>query len=160
MRLHTGRHANVPRFVTLTFRCHPNISRVPNTLFYNGQLVDGCTPAQRPALAPGLAPVCFLETQGGYQQYQNGSSSASNKAEAQAVVQVSWKLYAPCQLHSIFTEVCFGTLSQQLLACMEQDNQVIKVLPQAACFVRESPVWSETGCPDSITSRAMAWMLC
>lgn len=84
------------QYAILMCRCHPSISRVPNTLFYDGQLVDGCTPAQRPALAPGLAPVCFLETQGGYQQYQKGSSSASNKAEAHAIVQVRWELYDSC----------------------------------------------------------------
>lgn len=74
------------------YRCHPDISRVPNTLFYNGHLLDGCTAGQRPALAPGLAAVCFLETQG-YQQYAKGSSSASNRAEAQAVVQVRRHLH-------------------------------------------------------------------
>lgn len=79
-------------------RCHPQISRVPDTLFYNGRLLDGCSSAQRPALAPGLPPVCFLETQGAQQQYQKGSSSASNKAEAQAVVQVSPEVI--CQLHA------------------------------------------------------------
>lgn len=68
-------------------RCHPDISRVSNAQFYNGQLIDGCTAAQRRPLSPGLSPVCFLEVRG-QQQYGQGSSSASNRPEAHAVVQV------------------------------------------------------------------------
>ena len=68
-------------------RCHPAISSTPNKLFYNGQLIDGCTASQRPALLPGLAPVCFLEVRGS-QQYSKGSSSACNRPEGQAVLQL------------------------------------------------------------------------
>ena len=67
-------------------RCHPEISRVSNALYYNSHLIDGCTAAQRPPLLPGLSAVCFVEVRG-QQQYGHGSSSASNRAEAQAVVQ-------------------------------------------------------------------------
>ncbi len=56
-------------------------------MHYNGQLIDGCTAAQRPPLLPGLSAVCFVEVRG-QQQYGHGSSSASNRAEAQAVAQV------------------------------------------------------------------------
>lgn len=61
---------------------------MPNALFYSGQLLDGCSAAQRPALVAGLPAVCFREVRG-QQRYGQGSSSASNQAEAQAVHQAS-----------------------------------------------------------------------
>ena len=73
-----------------------------NTLYYNGHLIDGCTAAQRGPLLPGLSAVCFVEVRG-QQQYGHGSSSASNRAEAQAVVQVR-------------PHMCCGLLSDALTA--------------------------------------------
>lgn len=76
-----------------------------NTLYYNGHLIDGCTAAQRGPLLSGLSAVCFVEVRG-QQQYGHGSSSASNRAEAQAVVQVR-------------PHLCCGLLSDALTALMK-----------------------------------------
>ena len=37
------------------------LSAVPNTHFYGGRLVDGCSAAQRPALLPGCPPLALLD---------------------------------------------------------------------------------------------------
>ena len=68
-------------------RCHPSIAAVSNHSFYGGRLLDGCTAANRGALLSGLPPVLCLDVRGS-QQYTSGSGSASNQAEARAVVQV------------------------------------------------------------------------
>lgn len=69
-------------------RCHPAIAAVSNHSFYGGRLLDGCTLTQRGPLLPGLPPLLCLDVRGS-QQYASGSGSASNQAEARAVVQVT-----------------------------------------------------------------------
>ena len=68
-------------------RCHPSIAAISHHSFYGGRLLDGCTAADRAPLLPGLPPVVCLDVRGS-QQFAGGSGSASNQAEAQAVVQV------------------------------------------------------------------------
>ena len=68
-------------------RCHPSIAAISNHSFYSGRLLDGCTAADREPLLPGLPPVLCLDVRGS-QQFAGSSGSASNHAEAQAVVQV------------------------------------------------------------------------
>ena len=68
-------------------RCHPSIAAISNHSFYGGRLLDGCTAADRAPLLPGLPPVLCLDVRGS-QQFAGGSGSASNQAEAHAVVQV------------------------------------------------------------------------
>ncbi len=68
-------------------RCHPSIAAISNHSFYGGRLLDGCTAADRAPLLPGLPPVLCVDVRGS-QQFAGGSGSASNQAEAQAVVQV------------------------------------------------------------------------
>ncbi|OMH80262.1 Protein ZGRF1 [Zancudomyces culisetae] len=44
----------------LQYRCHPKIAEIVNTLFYNKQLINGVSEAERPALITSLPPICFF----------------------------------------------------------------------------------------------------
>ncbi|KAK9841693.1 hypothetical protein WJX74_010223 [Apatococcus lobatus] len=66
------------------YRCHPDLSRIPNSLFYGSQLQDGCTAEQRSSLIPRLPPLCFLDVQG-QEQHHRGTGSISNPQEASVV---------------------------------------------------------------------------
>ena len=74
-----------PHLLRRQYRCHPSISAVPNTFYYDGRLLDGCTPEQRPSLLPGLPPVVFVDVRG---QEQRNMRSTCNPQEAQAVLRV------------------------------------------------------------------------
>lgn len=74
-----------PHLLRRQYRCHPSISAVPNTFYYDGRLLDGCTPEERPSLLPGLPPVVFVDIRG---QEQRNMRSTSNPQEAQAVLRV------------------------------------------------------------------------
>lgn len=136
-------------------RCHPAISSVPNKLFYNNQLIDGCTALQRPALLPGLVPVCFLEVRGS-QHYSKGSSSACNKAEGQAVLQLVQQLtsagVAPCRIGVI----CFFRAQvhlRYLAGTLKHANTVLyRVLPLLGI--------SCAGCEQPKVARDMWWLFC
>ena len=52
-----------PILLRRQYRCHPALSAIPNRLFYGGQLLDGCTAAQRAPLVPGLPPLCFINVE-------------------------------------------------------------------------------------------------
>ncbi len=80
--------AHIRDFHSTLCRCHPSIAAVSNHSFYGGRLLDGCTAADRGPLLPGLPPLLCLDVRGS-QQYASGSGSASNQAEARAVVQVT-----------------------------------------------------------------------
>ncbi len=73
--------------VGLRGRCHPEIAAISNAQFYGGRLLDGCSAADRAPLVRGLPPLLCLDVRGS-QDYAGGSHSASNRAEATAVVQV------------------------------------------------------------------------
>ena len=42
------------------YRCHPELSRIPNAQYYGGRLLDGCTEEQRAGLVTGLPPLTFV----------------------------------------------------------------------------------------------------
>ena len=65
-------------------RCHPDLAALPNKWFYDGRLVNGCTPNERASLVPGLRALVYVEVRG--QQQQGSGGSLSNHAEATAVV--------------------------------------------------------------------------
>ena len=44
-----------PVVLRTQYRCHPTISAIPNQLFYDGQLIDGVTEADRPPLVVRLS---------------------------------------------------------------------------------------------------------
>ncbi|BDA40874.1 Protein ZGRF1 [Coccomyxa sp. Obi] len=79
-----GHHVHLLR---RQYRCHPEIAAISNAHFYGGRLLDGCSAADRPPLVRGLPPLLCLDVRGS-QEYAGGSHSASNRAEASAVVQV------------------------------------------------------------------------
>lgn len=47
------------------YRCHPHIADLASRLFYGGKLVHGVAAEQRPAIVPGLPPVCIMNTVSG-----------------------------------------------------------------------------------------------
>lgn len=53
-----------PFLLRRQYRCHPDISAVPNAHFYGGRLLDGCTRDQRASLLPGLPSAAFLDVRG------------------------------------------------------------------------------------------------
>lgn len=53
-------------------------------MYYGGRLLDGCCEQERQPLHPGLPTLCFLDVRG-QQQYEAGSRSPVNRAEAAAV---------------------------------------------------------------------------
>ena len=63
-------------------RCHPQLSAIPNARFYGGKLLDGCTAAQLPPLAPDVPTLGFQDVRG---QEARSGQSVSNAAEAAAV---------------------------------------------------------------------------
>eukprot|EP00873_Tetraselmis_striata_P003485 jgi/Tetstr1/423749/TSEL_014381.t2 len=70
------------------YRCHPDIAHIPNQQFYQGRLLHGCSPEQRPALLPGLHPLSFIDVDGA-EQRQGNSGSVSNREEALMVAKVA-----------------------------------------------------------------------
>jgi hypothetical protein len=66
-----------PVMLRTQYRCHPEISRLSNSLFYERRLINGVTERKRPALFPELPHVCFVNVNGtekrrpGYQSYHN-----------------------------------------------------------------------------------------
>jgi superfamily I DNA and/or RNA helicase len=74
-------------------RCHPDIAAVANAHFYGGRLLTGCGAASRAPLLPRLPPLLALDTRG-QADYAGGSHSASNRAEARAVVKA--RAFPPC----------------------------------------------------------------
>lgn len=88
-------------------RCHPELSCIPNSLFYGGQLQDGCTAEQRGSLVPGLPPLCFLDVQG-QEQHHRGSGSISNPQEASVVAAaIQQLLSAPHIFPTDIGVICF-----------------------------------------------------
>ncbi|KAJ2956256.1 hypothetical protein NQZ79_g7850 [Umbelopsis isabellina] len=68
-----------PVMLRTQYRCHPQISRLSNNLFYERRLINGITEHKRPALFSELPHVCFVNVNGtekrrpGYQSYHNDS---------------------------------------------------------------------------------------
>lgn len=68
-----------PVMLRTQYRCHPQISRLSNNLFYERRLINGVTEHKRPALFSDMPHVCFVNVNGtekrrpGYQSYHNDS---------------------------------------------------------------------------------------
>lgn len=87
-------------------RCHPEIAAISNAHFYGGRLLDGCSAADRQPLVRGLPPLLCLDVCGS-QEYAGGSHSASNRAEASAVVQVALvSAFSPCKVRLPSSRIC------------------------------------------------------
>ena len=79
-----------PHFLRRQYRCHPMLSDIPNSMFYEGRLLDGCTTEQRPSLLPGLPAIVLVDVRGIERHGVGGSTS--NAAEVSAVVVILRKL--------------------------------------------------------------------
>ncbi|XP_064620241.1 uncharacterized protein LOC135483350 [Lineus longissimus] len=67
------------------YRCHPRISTIANSLFYNNQLIDGIEPTARPPLLPDLPTSCFYNVSTGREQ-RGGVGSFYNETEVEFVI--------------------------------------------------------------------------
>lgn len=76
-----------PTLLRRQYRCHPDISQVANTSFYEGRLLDGIAAVQRPPLVPALPALCFVETRG--QEGYDRSRSCYNEEEARDVASIA-----------------------------------------------------------------------
>ena len=52
---------HTPLLLRTQYRCHPQLSLLPNDLYYNGRLLDGVSAAERPPLLPSLPPLTVLD---------------------------------------------------------------------------------------------------
>ncbi|CAM9367481.1 unnamed protein product [Lampetra planeri] len=68
------------------YRCHPHISLLAASLFYQGELRDGVGVAERPSAAPWLPTLTFLDVPG--QEKVDTCGSYYNKAEVDAAVKL------------------------------------------------------------------------
>ena len=59
LRLLAGGHA--PLLLRTQYRCHPQLSALPNALYYDGRLLDGVSAAERLPLLPSLPPLTVLD---------------------------------------------------------------------------------------------------
>ncbi|XP_056017208.1 protein ZGRF1-like isoform X2 [Ostrea edulis] len=76
---------HIPTMLRTQYRCHPIISNLANTLFYQGQLSDGIEPTDREPLLETLPPLCFYDVSNGQENCDSGGSF-SNEKEADFVV--------------------------------------------------------------------------
>jgi hypothetical protein len=88
-------------FVSFLTSCHEMLSRVPNQLFYSGQLLDGTSSAARfPFLVPlhkssselPLSPLSFIHVQGRAVGGMQGRGSLYNAEEVEAIARVAQAL--------------------------------------------------------------------
>ena len=59
LRLLAGGHT--PLLLRTQYRCHPQLSALPNALYYDGRLLDGVSAAERLPLLPSLPPLTVLD---------------------------------------------------------------------------------------------------
>ncbi|OMJ16754.1 Protein ZGRF1 [Smittium culicis] len=70
-----------PTLLSKQYRCHPNISKLLNSLFYNNRLVDGIGIADRLPVFKGLPAMCFVDVYEGSEKQNGGSVSFYNSHE-------------------------------------------------------------------------------
>ena len=75
-----------PILLGIQYRCHPTISAVSNTLFYNNQLRDGITKDKNGPLVQGLPSFTFCQVEG----YDDKTSAGSyrNESESRLIVYI------------------------------------------------------------------------
>jgi hypothetical protein len=71
-------------YLTVQFRCHPQIASIASELAYAGVIRSALSADAYPALVPGLAPVSFMHTGGEEQTTTDGSRC--NPHEAQWII--------------------------------------------------------------------------
>ncbi|XP_061196236.1 protein ZGRF1-like [Saccostrea echinata] len=75
---------HIPTLLRTQYRCHPVISNLANTLFYQGQLLDGIEATDRAPVLDILPTLCFYDVSNG-QESSDSSGSFSNEKEADFV---------------------------------------------------------------------------
>ncbi|CAD7702262.1 unnamed protein product [Ostreobium quekettii] len=80
-----------PFMLRRQYRCHPALADIPNRLFYDGRLLNGCSAEERPPLVEGWPPISFCDVRGTARRAQGGGSSA-NGQEAECVLQILRRL--------------------------------------------------------------------
>lgn len=77
-----------PILLSRQYRCHPQISRLSNELFYDSRLRDGAGVGQkRSSLLPSLGPLAFVRVEGG-QETKSGNGSFKNDAEIALITKI------------------------------------------------------------------------
>jgi hypothetical protein len=76
-----------PVMLRTQYRMHPQLSALPNALFYGGRLKNGVSEAERAPLAARMPTLCFVHVTSGQEQ-RAGDGSFSNSGE----VAVIWTL--------------------------------------------------------------------
>eukprot|EP00890_Picochlorum_soloecismus_P000564 jgi/Picsp_1/1508/NSC_04986-R1_prematurely terminated mrna decay factor-like len=71
-----------PYLLKTQYRCHPEISHISNTFFYDNKLLNGISSDDRPPLAKNLGAVSVIDVQG-HESYKN--KSILNETEARCV---------------------------------------------------------------------------
>lgn len=75
----------VPVMLKAQYRCHPQLSKISNNLFYHSKLSDGITSSDRPPCLEGLPTLCFVDVSGGKEQRQFGKRSLHNEDEIRVI---------------------------------------------------------------------------
>ncbi len=97
-----------PILLRTQYRCHPELTCVPNALFYQGKLIDGVDPSERAPLVAGLPPLVFCNVVSGREQRQQddvSGTSVFNETE----VHFHFLLYSQwrrCKLFSVTVGCC------------------------------------------------------
>nr|CAG4715593.1 unnamed protein product [Naegleria fowleri] len=73
-----------PLLLRTQYRCHPQISKITNELFYQNKLVDGIKDSDREPLIPGMPPVMVVDCEEGVEVSEN--NSVKNDLEADVIV--------------------------------------------------------------------------
>lgn len=84
------------------YRCHPKISALSNSLFYNSELIDGVTEQDRAPVHSKLPTVAFLDVSHG-QEKRDRDGSFYNESEQEVIVKLIQTL-----LQESFLSSCGG----------------------------------------------------
>ena len=72
-----------PYLLKTQYRCHPDISHISNTFFYDNRLLDGISSGDRPPLAKNLGALSVIDVPQGHESFKN--RSILNETEARCV---------------------------------------------------------------------------
>lgn len=86
-----------PYLLRRQYRCHPDISAVPNSHFYGGRLLDGCSREARASLVPGLPSLALLDVRG-QESYGAGEGTILAGSACSATCPARWPPRMPLLL--------------------------------------------------------------
>ncbi|GAX81726.1 hypothetical protein CEUSTIGMA_g9154.t1 [Chlamydomonas eustigma] len=137
------------------YRCHPELSLVPNQHFYSGQLVDGCTSQQRASiLGASFNPLVFCNISEGQCLQAAHSKSSSNTQEAKVVASILDKILAfgvrpadvgvicfyKAQVHAIQQELIRLTTTRSSLSVSAAADNPLSITMQHAASTKDDQV--------------------